>query len=64
MKSYEISRKSLKCLALMPSTQPANQKANFDSCARQNCKKSTVKHSIEKPILLNFMNLSTIFAQD
>ena len=43
---------------------PANEKANFDSCARQNCKKSAVKHSIEKPILLNFVNLYTIFVQD
>ena len=25
------------------------------------CKKSQVKHSIEEPILLNFMNLPTIF---
>ena len=27
----------------------------------QNCQKSTVKHSIEKPMLLNFLDLSTIF---
>ena len=27
----------------------------------QNSKKSAVKHSIEKPMLLNFVNLSTIF---
>ena len=26
----------------------------------QNCKKSAVKHSIEKPVILNFLNLSTI----
>ena len=28
-----------------------------------NCKKSEVKHSIEKPMLLNFFNLSTIIFQ-
>ena len=27
----------------------------------QNCKKSAVTHPIEKPILLNLLNLSTIF---
>ena len=33
---------------------------NFDSCAT-NCQKSAVKHAIAKPILLNFVDLSTIF---
>ena len=27
---------------------------------QENCEKSALRHSIEKPILLNFMNLSTI----
>ena len=27
----------------------------------QKCEKSSVKHSIEKPMLLNFFDLSTIF---
>ena len=27
---------------------------------QENCEKSAVRHSIEKPILLNFVNLSTI----
>ena len=27
----------------------------------QNCKKSAVKYSLEKPMFLNFVNLSTIF---
>ena len=27
----------------------------------KNCKKSTVKHSIQKPILLNFLNLFITF---
>ena len=44
--------KIFQCLELMTSTQPATQNANFDSC---------VKHSMEKPILLNFVNLSSIF---
>ena len=38
----------------------ANQKGNFYVCAKRD-NKSAVKHSIEKPILLNFVNLSTIF---
>ena len=38
----------------------ANQKGNFYVSAKRD-KKSAVKHSIEKPILLNFVNLSTIF---
>ena len=37
----------------------ANQKGNFYVCAKRD-NKSAVKHSIEKPILLNFVNLSTI----
>ena len=27
---------------------------------QENCEKSALRHSIEKPILLNFVNLSTI----
>ena len=38
----------------------ANQKGNFYVSAKRD-KKSAVKHSIEKLILLNFVNLSTIF---
>ena len=30
----------------------------------KNRKKSTVNHSLGKPIFLNFMNLSTIFFKD
>ena len=40
----------------MVSILPATQRSNFDSCA-----KKLLKHSIEKPILLNFVSLSTIF---
>ena len=43
----------------MVSTHPANLKANFNICSG-NRKKPSVKHSIEKPILPNFMNLSAI----
>ena len=59
--NQEISENPLKCLDLMASTQPAIQKPNFDVFRAKNCKKSTVKHSIEKPILLTFVNLSTTF---
>ena len=60
LRNSEISGKSVKCLDLMVSTQPATQEANFGICAK-NHKKSAIKHSIEKPILLNFVNLFTIF---
>ena len=36
--NLELSRKSLKCLDLMESTQPDNQKANFDIFARKSPK--------------------------
>ena len=41
-----------------PAVQP---KAKFWHFLVKNCKKSAVKHSIEKPILLNFVNLSPTF---
>ena len=40
----------------MTSNQPATLKENFDNFAR-NCKKSSVKHLPEKPVLLDFMNI-------
>ena len=43
----------------MTSTQPATHKAIFDICAGKSLKLA-VKHSIEKPILLNFVNLTAI----
>ena len=57
----------------MVTIQPTNQKGNFDigtsrfqkiarTFLRKNRKKSAVKHSMEKPILLNFANLSTILS--
>ena len=36
-------------------------KARFWHFLAKNCEKSAVKHSIEKPILLNFVNLSPTF---
>ena len=36
-------------------------KAKFWRFTRKNCKISHVKHSIEKPVLLNYLNLFTIF---
>ena len=35
-----------------------HQRAKFWRFLVKTCKKSAVKHSIEKPILLNFVNLS------
>ena len=57
--SKKILRKSMKYLNLMVSTQSAAQKTNFDICARKSRKKTAVKHSIEKHISVNFVNLST-----
>ena len=39
--------------------QSVTQEINFDSCSGK-LPKINVKYSIEKPILLNFVNLSTI----
>ena len=36
-------------------------KAKFWRFSVKNCKKSAVKHFIEKPVFLNFMNLSPAF---
>ena len=41
-----------------PAVQP---KAKFWHFFVKNCKKSAVKHSIEKPIFLNFVNFSPTF---
>ena len=58
--SYKVTRKSLKCLDLLASTQPTTQKLNFDlTFLVISHKKSAVKHPIEKSILLRFVNLST-----
>ena len=52
----EISKESLtlKCLDLMASIQ-------LQSLSVKHRKKSSVKHSMVKPILINFVNFSTIF---
>ena len=42
----------MKCLELIGSTQSASQKTGF-GIRLKNCKKSAVKHSIEKPILFH-----------
>ena len=44
----------------MKSTQSSTQKPDFDVFGK-NRKKSALKHSIEKPVLLSFVNLSSIF---
>ena len=41
------------------SIHPATQKPNFKIFQYKTPKKSAIRHSIEKPILLNFVNLST-----
>ena len=45
---------------LIASTQTATNYAYFGICARKS-RKPVLKHSVEKPILLNFENLSKIF---
>ena len=44
----------------MPNTQPASKKTCF-MFVPEYCKKAAVKYSIEKRILLNFANLTTMF---
>ena len=56
----ELKFVGLKCFALKASTQPEIYKTNFDSLL-ENWEKSAAKHSTEKTILLNFVNLSTTF---
>ena len=48
----------LRCNSKCPAVQP---KAKFWHSLVKNRKNSAVKHSIEKPILLNFVNLSPTF---
>ena len=52
----EISKESLtlKCLDLMANIQ-------LQSSSVKHRKKSSVKHSMVEPILINFVNFSTIF---
>ena len=47
----------------MRSTQPVNPKPKFDVFWYKS-KKPAVKYSVEKPIVLNFANLSTAFVRD
>ena len=47
----------------MDSTYPATRKVNFDSCGRNMRKTSSIVFH-RKPILLNFVNLPSIFVQD
>ena len=58
----EILRKSLKFLGLfMCEYLAVHPKAKLWDFLVKNCKKSAVKHSKEKSILLNFVNLSPAF---
>ena len=45
---------------MLTGTQPVTKKPIM-TVVLENCKKLAVKHSLEKPILINFGNLSTIF---
>ena len=45
----------------MVGAQAAHQKTKFWQLCQKIAKKSGVKDSIKEPILLNFVNLSTIF---
>ena len=63
--NYESLGKSVKCLDPMTSIKLANQEDNFDISARNRNKSAIKKHSIENPVLPNFVNLFTIpFVQD
>ena len=42
-----------------PADHPKNQLLTF---LGKTCKKSVVEHSVEKPILLHFVNFSTTFS--
>ena len=53
-----MKRQSLKSLELMESPQLATQKPKFNCCAR---KLRKICYSKETSILVNFVNLSTIF---
>ena len=59
LENYEISRKALICLDLAVSVQPPPKRPIL-TFFLENCQNSAVKLSIEKPILLDFVNLSTI----
>ena len=61
--NYEISRKSLKYLKLMASTQPKSEKTIFSSCFIK-LQKISCKIFYRKFYLTNFWNLSIIFFLD
>ena len=54
-------KKILEMLGFDGEYQSVHPKAKFWRFLVKNCKKSAVKHSIEKPILLDFVNLSPTF---
>ena len=51
----------MKCMELVASTQ--THKRQTLTIVLENCEKSAVKFSVEKPTLLIFVNLSIIFCQ-
>ena len=75
--NQEMSRKCVKCLDLIASSKPSTQQPNLDVSWEKNCKEFSSKalhrklgnfkksdckkHSIEKSIFLNFVNLFPTF---
>ena len=63
LKKLEISRKSLNWVDLTTSAQPVTWKLNLDKCGRK-LRKISCKALHRTHILLNVVNMSTIFIQD
>ena len=61
-KTYDLRKLgNFEMLAIDCKYPAVQSKAKFWRILVKNCKKSAVKHSIEKPIFLNFVNLSPTF---
>ena len=63
LRNYKMSRKGPKCLKLMGKYSASHLKRQFwQFCYKTSKKKSAVTHSVQKPMLLYFMDFSTIFS--
>ena len=62
LRNYKMSRKGPKCLKLMGKYSASHLKRPFWQFCYKTSKKSAVTHSVEKPMLLYFMDFSTIFS--
>ena len=58
---YKIYRKSLKCLEFIGKCSASYIKEKNLTVVLQKCKKSALKHSIQKTLLLNLVDWFTIF---